>query len=262
MTNAKDAATAAQGQQPTGDDNGIAAAAAAANAEPTEPTLDDRIKEVLSGHLDQYGQRVKTAVDQAQGRAQQFYGEKLKEDRGELAQFMGDLTQVLDPEQQEALDALRERRRIESVDKRLKDFEEGKLTPQAPAAAAAPAAAPAMSQDDANALYESVDGFIEASGLDIKPSDEAVWKGYTLDMPLQQAVSVARKNIKAMRTAAAPAPTPAATPATAVPPTTAGAESIPAQQYDSLSDLAAAFRDREINSIEYSRIARDNDWLR
>tara|TARA_R110000823_G_scaffold20413_1_gene62511 strand:+ start:828 stop:1595 length:768 start_codon:yes stop_codon:yes gene_type:complete len=255
MTNEKDGATAPQGQ-PKGDDNGVAASVAAAQAAP-EPTLDERIKEALGTQLDQYGQQVKQTIDQAQGRAQQFYGDKLKEDRSELATFMGDLTQVLDDDQKETLDTLREQRRIESVDKRLKAFEEGTLTPQTPQQQAA---APQMSEQDANALYESVDALIEASGLDIKPSDEGVWTGFKSDMPLQQAVNVARKNIKKMRSASAPAP--AATPAAQVPPTTSGADSIPAAQYDSLSDLAAAFRDREINSVQYSSLARENGWMR
>ena len=109
MTNEKDGATAPQGQ-PKGDDNGVAASVAAAQAAP-EPTLDERIKEALGTQLDQYGQQVKQTIDQAQGRAQQFYGDKLKEDRSELATFMGDLTQVLDDDQKETLDTLREQRR-------------------------------------------------------------------------------------------------------------------------------------------------------
>jgi len=257
MTNANDAATAAQGQ-PKGDDNGVAASAAAAQAAP-EPTLDERIEVALGTKLDSYGRQVKQSVDQAQGRAQQFYGDKLKEDRNELATFMGDLTQVLDPEQKQVLDELREQRRMESVDARLKAFEDGTLTPPAPAAAAQ-ADAPQMSENDANALYEGVDGLIEASGLDIKPSDEGVWTGFKADMPLSQALSLARKNIKKMRTVSTPEP--AAQRAAAVPPTTAGADSIPAQQYDSLSELAAAFRDREINSIVFSQLGRENGWLR
>jgi len=255
MTNAKDAATAAPGQQPTGDDNGVAASVEAATSAAPDPTLDERIEIALGTKLDSYGRQVKQTVDQAQGRAQQFYGDKLKEDRNELATFMGDLTQVLDPEQKETLDALREQRRIESVDRRLRAFEDGTLNPQPVAEVSA-----TMSEADANALYEGVDGLIEASGLDIKPSEEAIWSGFKSDMPLSQALSLARKNIKKMRSASAPAP--AAQPAAQVPPTTAGADSIPAQQYDTLSDLAAAFRDREINSIVFSQLGRENGWLR
>jgi hypothetical protein len=259
MTNAPDAATAAtNGQQPTGDDNGVAAAAAAANA-PDTKSLDERIDEILGGRLDQYGRQVKQTIDQAQGRAQQFYGDKLKEDRSELAQFMGDLTQVLDDDQREVLDQLREKREGERLNRRLDEIEAAVKQP--PAQPAAQATQMAMSQADSEALFASVEGMIETSGLDIKPSNEKLWAGFKNEMPLQQAISLARKNIKAMRTASAPTVDPSAQPAP-TPPSVTGADSVPADTYDSLSDLAAAFRDRQINSTEFSRIGRERNWLR
>ncbi len=257
----QDAAT-----QPTGDDNGVAAAAAAASASNTEPSIDERIESVLESRLNQYGERVREIEIREQGRAQQWYGDKLKEvreqDRQELAGFMGDLTLVLDDDQRERLDELR----AERENQQLRD-EVARLrqTVEQPA----PAQQVAMSESDGLALRSATEAVIEAAGLGITPDAPELWQGYTASMDLRQSIALMKQNSKALISQAkTPEPVgevvpqePPVTPAQRVPVSTNSAPSTPANQYDTLGELAIAFRNKEINSKQYAELAKESGWL-
>ena len=267
MTTENTKATAAQQEDTRSTDNSNsvqAAAAQASAANTTDEAIETKIESVLQSRLDQYGQQVQDVEKREQGRAQQWYGDKLKEARGEdreeLAGFMSDLTLVLDEEQREQLEELRGQRENQQLQGRIDALE------QQLQGGGAQATASAMSQTDAQALYDATQGFIEASGLDITPDNSSLWAGYQNGMSLQEAINVARRNIKtvtaASRTATLPpAEKPAEIPQQRVPLSTARAPTTPADSYDSLGELAIAFRDREINSQDYTRISRERGWL-
>jgi len=97
-------------------------------------------------------------------------------------------------------------------------------------------------------------------------TDSRLWQGYSDNMSAQEALAVARRNLASVRPqppaqSPSPAPAPTQRPQEVVPPTTANAPATPADDYASLGDLAVAFRDRQIDSSEYSRIARERNWL-
>ena len=267
MTTEKNEATATQQEdnQPTGDSNGVSAAAAEASSsnDNDQATIQSQIDSVLDQRLDQYGQRIQDIEKQEQGRAQQWYGEKLKEtrtqDRDDIANFMSDLTLVLDEDQREQLTELQATRQNQNLQSRIQTLEQ-QLEGQ-PQAASSP---PALSQSDAQALFDATQGFIETAGLNISPEDSRLWAGYQNGMSLQQAINVARRNIKTVSPSLT-TPTPEAKPAEApqqrVPPSTASAPTSPADSFDTLAELAVAFRDREINSQDYARISRERGWL-
>ena len=268
MTTEKNEATAAQqeGTQPTGDSNGVSAAAAEASSsnDNNQATIQSQIDSVLNQRLDQYGQRIQEIEKQEQGRAQQWYGEKLKEtrtqDRDDIANFMSDLTLVLDEDQREQLTELQATRQNQKLQSRIQTLEQ-QLEGQSQATASSP---PAMSQADAQALFDATLGFIETAGLSISPEDSRLWGGYQNGMSLQDAINVARRNIKTISpspTTPAPEAKPAEAPQQRVPPSTASAPTSPADSFDTLAELAVAFRDREINSQDYARISRERGWL-
>jgi len=266
MTTEKNEATAAQQEdiQPTGDSNGVSAAAAEASSsnDNNQATIQSRIDSVLDQRLDQYGQRIQDIEKQEQGRAQQWYGEKLKEtrtqDRDDIANFMSDLTLVLDEDQREQLTELQATRQNQNLQSRIQTLEQ-QLEGQ-PQTASSP---PALSQSDAQALFDATQGFIETAGLNISPEDSRLWAGYQNGMSLQQAINVARRNIKTVSSPTTPTPEakPAEAPQQRVPPSTASAPTSPADSFDTLAELAVAFRDREINSQDYARISRERGWL-
>tara|TARA_Y100000310_G_scaffold83220_1_gene79870 strand:- start:90 stop:890 length:801 start_codon:yes stop_codon:yes gene_type:complete len=266
MTTEKNEATAAQQEdtQSTDNSNGVSAAAeeASSSNDNNQATIQSQIDSVLDQRLDQYGQRIQDIEKQEQGRAQQWYGEKLKEtrtqDRDDIANFMSDLTLVLDEDQREQLAELQTTRQSQNLQSRIQTLEQ-QLEGQTQAASP-----PAMSQTDAQALFDATQGFIETAGLSISPEDSRLWAGYQNGMSLQQAINVARRNIKTVSPSPT-TPTPEAKPAEApqqrVPPSTASAPTSPADSFDTLAELAVAFRDREINSQDYARISRERGWL-
>lgn len=266
MTTEKNEATAAQQEdiQPTGDSNGVSAAAVEASSsnDNNQATIQSQIDSVLDQRLDQYGQRIQDIEKQEQGRAQQWYGEKLKEtrtqDRDDIANFMSDLTLVLDEDQREQLTELQATRQNQNLQSRIQTLEQ-QLEGQ-PQTASSP---PALSQSDAQALFDATQGFIETAGLNISPEDSRLWAGYQNGMSLQQAINVARRNIKTVSSPTTPTPEakPAEAPQQRVPPSTASAPTSPADSFDTLAELAVAFRDREINSQDYARISRERGWL-
>ena len=266
MTTEKNEATAAQQEdiQPTGDSNGVSAAAeeASSSNDNNQATIQSQIDSVLDQRLDQYGQRIQDIEKQEQGRAQQWYGEKLKEtrtqDRDDIANFMSDLTLVLDEDQREQLTELQATRQNQNLQSRIQTLEQ-QLEGQSQTASSPPA----MSQTDAQALFDATQGFIETAGLNISPEDSRLWAGYQNGMSLQQAINVARRNIKTVSSPTTPTPEakPAEAPQQRVPPSTASAPTSPADSFDTLAELAVAFRDREINSQDYARISRERGWL-
>jgi hypothetical protein len=266
MTTEKNEATAAQQEdtQSTDNSNGVSAAAeeASSSNDNNQATIQSQIDSVLDQRLDQYGQRIQDIEKQEQGRAQQWYGEKLKEtrtqDKDDIANFMSDLTLVLDEDQREQLTELQATRQSQNLQSRIQTLEqqlEGQTQAVSP---------PAMSQTDAQALFDATQGFIETAGLSISPEDSRLWAGYQNGMSLQQAINVARRNIKTVSPSPT-TPTPEAKPAEApqqrVPPSTVSAPTSPADSFDTLAELAVAFRDREINSQDYARISRERGWL-
>ena len=267
MTTEKNEATAAQQEdtQSTDNSNGVSAAAeeASSSNDNNQATIQSQIDSVLDQRLDQYGQRIQDIEKQEQGRAQQWYGEKLKEtrtqDRDDIANFMSDLTLVLDEDQREQLTELQATRQNQNLQSRIQTLEQ-QLEGQSQTASSPPA----MSQTDAQALFDATQGFIETAGLNISPEDSRLWAGYQNGMSLQQAINVARRNIKTVSPSPT-TPTPEAKPAEApqqrVPPSTASAPTSPADSFDTLAELAVAFRDREINSQDYARISRERGWL-
>jgi len=267
MTTEKNEATAAQQEdiQSTDNSNGVSAAAeeASSSNDNDQATIQSQIDSVLNQRLDQYGQRIQEIEKQEQGRAQQWYGEKLKEtrtqDRDDIANFMSDLTLVLDEDQREQLTELQATRQNQNLQSRIQTLEQ-QLEGQPQATASSP---PAMSQADAQALFDATQGFIETAGLSISPEDSRLWAGYQNGMSLQQAINVARRNIKTVSSPTTPAPEakPAEAPQQRVPPSTASAPTSPADSFDTLAELAVAFRDREINSQDYARISRERGWL-
>ena len=266
MTTEKNEATAAQQEdiQPTGDSNGVSAAAeeASSSNDNNQATIQSQIDSVLDQRLDQYGQRIQDIEKQEQGRAQQWYGEKLKEtrtqDRDDIANFMSDLTLVLDEDQREQLTELQATRQNQNLQSRIQTLEQ-QLEGQSQTASSPPA----LSQSDAQALFDATQGFIETAGLNISPEDSRLWAGYQNGMSLQQAINVARRNIKTVSSPTTPTPEakPAEAPQQRVPPSTASAPTSPADSFDTLAELAVAFRDREINSQDYARISRERGWL-
>ena len=266
MTTEKNEATAAQQEdiQPTGDSNGVSAAAeeASSSNDNNQATIQSQIDSVLDQRLDQYGQRIQDIEKQEQGRAQQWYGEKLKEtrtqDRDDIANFMSDLTLVLDEDQREQLTELQATRQNQNLHSLIQTLEQ-QLEGQSQTASSPPA----MSQTDAQALFDATQGFIETAGLNISPEDSRLWAGYQNGMSLQQAINVARRNIKTVSSPTTPTPEakPAEAPQQRVPPSTASAPTSPADSFDTLAELAVAFRDREINSQDYARISRERGWL-
>lgn len=260
MTTQSDGATAQNAEQNTSTEDAVRQAAEAATANSENDALEQRLDQLLETRLDRFGNRITEIEKREQGRAQQFWNTKLKEDRDELAQFMGDVSQVLDEDQREQLDAIRENRRRQMLEEKLERFERGEL--QAPAAQQA-----AMSQSDVDILRSSVETMLDAAGITgVDVTDSRLWQGYSDSMSAKEALAVARRNLASVRPqspAQQPAQQPAPTqrPQEVVPPTTANAPATPADDYASLGDLAVAFRDRQIDSSEYSRIARERNWL-
>jgi len=268
MTTEKTGATAQQpdaAKQSKGNDNGVTAAAAAASAEPTEVNLEERIDSVLSTRLNQYGQRVAEVERREQGRAQQWYGDKLKEtrtqDQADLAGFMSDLTLVLDDEQREKFDDLRTNRENDNLRQRIQQLEDGP--------AQAPATEQVMSEADGRALRDATEAVIEVSGLTIGATDARLWQGYDVAMSLPDTIRLMRRNVKAI-SEVKPAPAvegapstggPPPTPTDRVPVSTNAAPKTPVNQYSTLGELAIAFRNREINSTQYASIAKEEGWL-
>lgn len=260
MTTQSDGATAQSAEQNTSTDEAVKIAADTATANSKE-SLDSKLDQLLTQRLDQFGRttenRIAEIEKREQGRAQQFWNDKLKEDRSELAQFMGDVSQVLDEDQREQLDALRGERRRKDIEDRLDRFERGELQPAAQQQTV-------MSPEELNVLRTSIEGMMSAAGITgVDVSDSRLWAGYSQNMSVTDALGVASRNLQSVKQRPAP-PTQPATPANpkeAVPPSTASAPATPADDFQSLGDLAVAFRDKQIDSTTYSRLARDKGWL-
>lgn len=256
MTTQSDGATAQNAEQDTSTEDAVRQAAETATANSENDALEQRLDQLLETRLDRFGNRITEIEKREQGRAQQFWNTKLKEDRDELAQFMGDVSQVLDEDQREQLDAIRENRRRQMLEEKLERFERGELQPQAQQQAA-------MSQGEVDILRSSVETMLDAAGITgVDVTDSRLWQGYSDSMSAKEALAVARKNLASVRPQQpAQQPAPTQRPQEVVPPTTANAPATPADDYASLGDLAVAFRDRQIDSSEYSRIARERNWL-
>lgn len=256
MTTQSDGATAQNAEQNTSTDEAVKQAAEAATANSGNDALEQRLDQLLENRLDRFGNRIAEIEKREQGRAQQFWGNKLKEDRDELAQFMGDVSQVLDEDQQEQLDAIRKSRRTQQLEEKLEKFERGELQPATPQAS--------MSQSEIAILRSSVETMLDAAGISgVEVTDSRLWQGYSENMNATEALRVARKNLASVKPQASTQQptTPTPRPQEVVPPTTANAPATPADDYASLGDLAVAFRDKQINSSEYSRLAREKGWL-
>lgn len=260
MTTQSDGATAQSAEQNTSTDEAVKIAADTATANSKE-SLDSKLDQLLTQRLDQFGRttenRIAEIEKREQGRAQQFWNDKLKEDRSELAQFMGDVSQVLDEDQREQLDALRGERRRKDIEDRLDRFERGELQPAAQQQTV-------MSPEELNVLRTSIEGMMSAAGITgVDVSDSRLWAGYSQNMSVTDALGVASRNLQSVKQRPAPPAQPAtpANPKEAVPPSTASAPATPADDFQSLGDLAVAFRDKQIDSTTYSRLARDKGWL-
>jgi hypothetical protein len=260
MTTPSDGATAQSAEQDTSTDEAVKIAADTATAT-SEQGLDSKLDQLLTQRLDQFGRttenRIAEIEKREQGRAQQFWNDKLKEDRGELAQFMGDVSQVLDEDQREQLDALRGERRRKDIEDRLDRFERGELQPAAQQQTV-------MSPEELNVLRTSIEGMMSAAGITgVDVSDSRLWTGYSQNMSVTDALGVASRNLQSVKQQPAPPAQPATptNPKEAVPPSTASAPATPADDFQSLGDLAVAFRDKQIDSTTYSRLARDKGWL-
>ena len=123
MTTQSDGATAQNAEQNTSTEDAVRQAAETATANSENDALEQRLDQLLETRLDRFGNRITEIEKREQGRAQQFWNTKLKEDRDELAQFMGDVSQVLDEDQREQLDAIRENRRRQMLEEKLERFE-------------------------------------------------------------------------------------------------------------------------------------------
>ena len=260
MTTPSDGATAQSAEQNTSTDEAVKTAADTATANP-EQGLDSKLDQLFTQRLDQFGRTTETRIAEIekreQGRAQQFWNDKLKEDRGELARFMGDVSQVLDEDQREQLDALREERRRKDIEDKIERFERGELAP-------ATQKQEVMSAQELNVLRTSIEGMMTAAGISgVDVSDSRLWTGYSENMSVTDALGVASRNLQSVKQQpATPAPpAPQTNPRQAVPPSTASAPATPADDFQSLGDLAVAFRDKQIDSTTYSRLARDKGWL-
>jgi len=117
-----------------------------------------------------------------------------------------------------------------------------------------------MSPEELNVLRTSIEGMMSAAGITgVDVSDSRLWTGYSQNMSVTDALGVASRNLQSVKQQpAAPAQS---TPSQAVPPSTASAPATPADDFQSLGDLAIAFRDKQIDSTTYSRLARDKGWL-
>ena len=259
MTTQNDGATAQNAEQNTSTDEAVKAAVNTATAN-SEESLDSKLDQLLTQRLDQFGKTTESRIAEIekreQGRAQQFWNNKLKEDRGELAQFMGDVSQVLDEDQREKLDAIREDRRRKDLEDKLERFERGELQPAQQQAV--------MNAQDLDVLRTSIEGMMSAAGISgVDVSDSRLWKGYSQNMSVTEALGVASRNLESVKqqpaTPAQPATQP--NPKEVVPPSTASAPATPADDFQSLGDLAVAFRDKQIDSTTYSRLAREKGWL-
>lgn len=239
--------------------------AALANAEGTEPGSQGAnylTREEAETQLNQI-------LNQVQGRAQNFYGAKVKETRdellnktqGEVNALINDLVQVLDPDQREALQRLRAERESVQTRQQLQEtldyvnkLRAGELQPGAPAQQMA------MSPDEVTLLREEATDMLESSGVQAKPDDGRLWKDWHPGMNLTQTRALMRKNLRGLKANGAKPPA-KPSPQAAVPPSLGDAPLTPAGDYATLGELAKAFRDKQIGINEYREIAGKKGWL-
>lgn len=263
------------------DINGATAQNADAQAT-AEAQINDALDAALAQTDDAQGQganyltreeaeaQINQILNQVQGRAQNYYGNQVKQTRDELLNktqsevnsLINDLVQVLDPEQREALVALRDRRKAQETQQELQETLEyvnqlrsGQVQPGAPAQMA-------MSQDELGLLREEATDLIEGAGVSVQPNDNRLWAGWSPSMSYTQSVALMRKNLRGLK-GQGKKPAPAAPrPQDQVPPPVDSAQLTPAGDYGSLGELARAFRDKQIDIDRYREVAAQKGWLR
>ncbi len=225
----------------------------------------------LDGILDE---KLKPTLDRVQGRAQQFYGTKLKEEtealrsqsESELASVIDDFSQVLDEDQRHAFTQLREQRAAQvqqaRVDQALSYVEQQQS--QQPAQQQV-----AMTTDEIELLNEEANDVIEVRGLEgVTHQSPELWKGWQQSMTFAQSLALMKRNARALKTAAPPAnpATPPADPPAraqdAVPPSITEAPVVSDPGVMSLGEAAAAVRQGGLTATEFRALGVEKGWFR
>ena len=247
------------------DDSGLkeSIAQAVADTEETQgvAVTADQLDSILE-------QKLKPVLDRVQGRAQTYYGSRLKEEttsirqqtESELAQVVSDFSQVLDEDQREAFLSLRQQRNAERQQKEMSEALD--FVRQQKESSAQPVKV-AMSQDDIALLNEEANDVIEQRGLDgMSRESQELWAGWQPSMTFAQSLALMKKNARSLK---AKAPAPAAKPGRAqdsVPPSIADAPVVSDPGVMTLGEAAAAVRQGNITNAEFREIGLKKGWFR
>lgn len=256
--------------QTTASDDGLDEAIQKA-IEQTEEASD---APVTASQLDSILQdKLKPVFDQVQGRAQTFYGNRLKEEtstirqesEAQLAQVIADFTEILDEDQREEFARLQQARRAEAQQKRMNEALDY-IAEQKKAAASKPRPAEMkMTQDEVALLNEEASDLIDRDSLNgISPESPQLWQGWNPSMTYTQSMAVLKRNVRTLRKSNKPATPPArqARAQDAVPPSLTDAPVVADPGVMTLGEAAQAVRTGGMTSGEFRELGKKKGWFR
>ena len=203
--------------------------------------------------LDKVLEERKSAVDNAQGRAQQYTNQKVQEiqdgAKAQISEFMNDFSSILDEEQKEILEEkIQERERL-AKEAKLDQLLEKMDNPQSQGSNLTP-----ENLEDLDSVVRDTATTLGLNSLDVR-NDNRVWNGWNQGMTFSQSVKLANQNLKNI---AAQNKTVAREPAAQkVPPTTQGAPTQPKRAYRNLTDLSSAFANGQVDATQYRKLKKD-----
>lgn len=239
--------------------------------------------EILQLVEERFEPRLRTMFQQQQGRAQQWYGNLAKETANELTQetqgrvneVIDDLMKVLDEDQREALQQVREQRERERTNQRLREnleyVEKLRNGEVSLGGSSEQQQGVQLTQEQAQSLTETVSTIAESMGVEVSATDPKVWTGWAEASDYAGLVKVATRNLQGLAKNSSssqktqksqPQQSSETTANDRVPPSTTGAPMQPSQTYASLGELARAYKDGEIDINQYRTVGRENGWIR